>query len=351
MPFVVPSSALDPAYDAAILAAISNQQFDHIYAPVTNTITDSSGTQHSGTFYLSADPIKIDGVRWGMGAKLMQQVADLIGAIFPTPLLRDLQWRQAALKIDPVTIGMLGRPLSDLSLTATMRAYSAAVDRSISNVGGIPKGGAAPSGKPWVLSNAILNHPGKADNFGWFVNTSANNWLGVPLYPADGDPALRMIQTEGFAHGLDQSDYSETPIFAYRWCVVDGVTRDIADIYRDPVLSKLVSHEGPLELVRQPGVPCQACATSAGSTILASKLALNVDTSGTTICPPPADSSLPPNSTSSSGSGSGSSSGGGLISSSFDDILKGVAVGGAIVGAGYVAYLGWRRYKRHGRLF
>lgn len=362
LPF--PPSSTDPTYEAVILDAVARGDYEHYWAPVTSSIpATSSEPAHTGTFYMSADALKIDGFRPGVGAGTMQKVADLIGAIFPTIKLRDLQWLQRTTYVPPVLIWSFTNPLTgqpfttnDMELVSTMRFISSQIDKQAAAAGWVPPKDSAGSailqdvGKPWALSNTLLNHPGKAMNVGWAFPGTTFGGQSWEVSPAT--PGLHEIQGPGWAHGLTQADYSQVMVFAYRWCNVDGQVRDIADIYRDPVLSKLVSHEGPLELVRQPGVPCQACAVAATTPMpLAARLASAVDTSGTTICPPPADSSLPPGSTPSS-SGSRGGSGGGLISTATtSDVLKGLAIGAAAVGAGALAYWGWQRYQKRGRLF
>ena len=321
MTLALPADATDPSYAPAILAAVSAGNYTHAWAPVT-----SSAGGHTGTFMMSQDALMIDGVRWGMGAGLMQQVADILGALLPPVKLRCLQWEQATLKMDPVTVGMLGLPLSALTRTDTMRSYSAAIDKKLAAAGGIPKNTCAPSGKPWVISNELLAATGRGANFGWFVNTTASSWLGVQLYPADNQfLGLRVIQTIGTAHGLDQADYSETAIFVHRNCIVDGQQRDIADVYGDPELSALVSSEGPLRLVRQPGVPIVACATPAAGGPVVTAAA----TPGG-VCKPPAGGP----------GGSGSSSG--------TSVWPWVAAAGAAALAG-AAWYEWRQW--HGRRY
>jgi hypothetical protein len=217
---------------------------------------------------MSADCIKIDGVRWGVGAQIMQKMADMLGALMPTAKLRCLQWQQAKLKLDPITASMVGFPISQISFTANMRKYSAAIDAAIAAAGGLGPNEAAPTGKPWIIANILANPnaQGHGDNFGWFVNVSGNSWKGVAIYPADAEFLnLRVIQQQGTAHDLNQSDYSETPIFVSRDCVVDGQPRDLAEILVDPVLSALVSSEGPLKVIRQPGVPVAACPVGSSS--------------------------------------------------------------------------------------
>lgn len=251
--FTVPADARDPAYDKAILDAIARG--DHVmpFAAVR-----SAANGHTGEFYLSADALKIDGVRWGMGAKLMQQAADLLGCMLPTAKLRDLLYVQRSVTLEPVTYSMVHWPQNDTS-TALMRAVNKEIDARLVKAGS-PGGIIQSINKPWILINRLLDHPGTGCNYGWYVPSSyGSSWLGVPVYPAETDPSLRLVQQPGFAHGLDQSDYSESATLVHRVCRIDGHDADLLEVMQDPAYAALVSHEGPLRLVRQPGVAVYAC--------------------------------------------------------------------------------------------
>lgn len=63
------------------------------------------------------------------------------------------------------------------------------------------------------------------------------------------DTSTKTFIAEGFL-----SHNSQICQLVLRSCTVDGEERDLADIYTDPELSALVSHEGPLPGYRQPGV-------------------------------------------------------------------------------------------------
>jgi hypothetical protein len=262
MPFAVPDDATGATtakYEAAVLdAVLDGSEVAHTWSEVTSDAKGPSGTTHHGVFLMSTDAMKIAGVRWGMGARLMQQVADVIGALLPTIRLRDLLWLQRGVKLNPVTASIVGIPYGS-SKTADMRKYSAMIDDWIAKAGG--SGIVQTTGKPWVLTNALLNHPGMACNFGWHFPGSSYGGLTGEASPAF--PNLRVLQGPGFAHGLDQSDFSEVPVFVHRRVVVDGADRDLIDVLADPELAPLASHEGVIKVpgMRQPGVPV-ACRVS-----------------------------------------------------------------------------------------
>lgn len=290
MSFVVPEDAVTDAaaYDQAILTAVAAGQYEMPFVKVTSTWKG-----HTATFYMTQDALKIDGVRWGMGAKLMQQVADLLGCMLPTPRLRDLLYVQRTVTILPVTYSMIGKTVNDISKTETMRLYSAEIDRRLKAAGFDGTGIVAETGKPWVITNELLSNPGKACNYGWAVPPGTPDpWLGVTTYPAETDPSFHVIQQPGFAHGDNQSDYSEVARLVHRSCIVDGQTRDLVDVLQDPELVGLVSHEGVLKVLRQPGVSVYACPMPAS----AQTAARFYEPVAGEICPappPPADVAPP----------------------------------------------------------
>jgi len=94
---------------------------------------------------------------------------------------------------------------------------------------GIPLG-ALVSGdkKDVVLSNRLITHPGQIAIYGWHRLT------GAPIQP---------LST---VHGAHYADYSHGIRLVSRKVLVDGKLRSIAEILEDPVLSKVLSDEGPI---------------------------------------------------------------------------------------------------------
>ena len=279
-----PTNSQDPSYAPAILAAVTSGDYEMPFAKVTSTYNG-----HTGTFLMSADALKIGGVRYGVGAYLMQQIADGLGCLFPTPKLRDLQWQQRSVNLPPVTIwgylkpptwpvaGERGQSFStnDMTLTATMAFISSKIDDLVSKSG--KTGIVQNTGKAWVITNTILTAPGHGANYGWYYQGTCPS--GQPCSNSPATPGLWMIQgpaTGWLQHNLLQADYAQTINLVHRICWIDGVQRDLAEIYSDPELSGLVSAEGPLKIVRQPGVPLYNCQGNTITTV-----------TGETICSPP----------------------------------------------------------------
>jgi hypothetical protein len=228
-----------PAYADAIVAAVANGGFDHTFVPLT-----VSANGHQATFQVSQDALKVDGVRVNASAFLQQRIADLLGAHLVTPKLFDQMWRTRATTLLPCT-----QPIT--SSVAGMVRHSACVDRELAAAGGAPDGGIVQTvGKTWVLSNRLS--PTVAMNMGWHL---AAPLPGVPFDPAPTLPGEHLIQSPGTHHDPNWIDYSQVCLFVSAECVVDGLTAAFAEVAQSPDLAALVSHEGPLRFLRQPGLP------------------------------------------------------------------------------------------------
>jgi len=107
-------------------------------------------------------------------------------------------------------------------------------------------------GKNWILTNKTAQS-GKAANYSWhFVGSSFG---GQSFEASVSLPGVRVIQGIGTAHDRFHADYSQTCVLAAEACIYQGQDARLSDILQDPVASKLVSVEGPMINIRQPGVP------------------------------------------------------------------------------------------------
>jgi len=233
-----------PDRDAAILAACDSGQLAPAWAPITAQSPDG----HTATFYVLGDALKLNGVRLSTSARVLQQLADKLGAVLMTPRLIDLAFQQAGVQVPPCPLVP-----NDVS-TEGMDAESAKID---AYVGGREGFLIAPIGKNWVLSNVLTKAKrGHAALYGWAVGYDFGPQVaasGVKTYKGTL-PSIMNIQPLATPHSMDYVDYAMLTSLARQDCVVDGQPADLRSVLTDPVLSKLCSHEGPLKLVRQPGV-------------------------------------------------------------------------------------------------
>jgi len=106
-------------------------------------------------------------------------------------------------------------------------------------------------GKHWILTNKIASGA-KAANYGWHFKGST--FGGSKFEATVSLPGVRVIQGIGTAHDRFHTDYSQTCVLASQACVYQGQDRLLSDLLTDPIASKLLSVEGPLQITRQPGV-------------------------------------------------------------------------------------------------
>lgn len=242
-----------PARDDYILQAVQDGKLDFTYAYVT-----TSYNGHTGKFAVFAKPGKIDGIYVGVGARVLQQIADLLSCSLLTPKLQDTMWMQAQTRILPY----LAYDATRMQLTSWMQKATAGVDKLLADAGYVAGNLAMGIGKPWQLSNALLEHPGRAENYGLYVpkgKAPGQNYFGVHAAQTVTPTDAYVLQDPGWAHGLTQDDYSELISLVSRQCEIDGKPADFSQVIQDPELAGLVSHEGPLKITRQPGVPVYAC--------------------------------------------------------------------------------------------
>jgi hypothetical protein len=231
-----------PARDAAILAALGRGELDITWGSVR---VEAGG--HVIMVNVTADAVKLNGVRVDVSAQLNQQIADGSGALLLTAKMADLCWLQRSVAIDPPV-----RPITDS--TAAMVDTSQRIDAALAD-GGYAGGLISGPWKFWLIDNQIPAD--RAMNYGFFViPDSGMGWRGIATEAMVTVPSSqgRAIQGRGTVHNMMHTDYSQLCHMMHRACLADGVTRDLLDVLQDPDLAPLISHEGPLQVLRQPGV-------------------------------------------------------------------------------------------------
>ena len=204
-----------------------------------------------------------DGVRLPGTAAQLQQVADLLNAVLLTPKLVDVLYLEA---------GKGGRRISSVvNVHGVIVANSHildvhdAIEKAISDAGGDEGGIIDSVGKYWVLANLLLHgqHSNVEVTKGVFVNMQAINY-GWPTEVGGNCLGVlklfRIWQNLADSHNYMHFDPSQTIRLVHRSALLtlpsgSIKTVDITDIMKDPVLWPLVSHEGPLQIVRQPNTP------------------------------------------------------------------------------------------------
>ncbi len=199
-------------------------------------------------FQVFQDALKIDGIRVNVSAETAQKIADVLGCSLLTPKLADLIWLQKSIRLSP-------HPRAISSDTSAMIDHSTKIDVDLLNLGN-PRGIICTVGKHWVIDNDLANHTDRAENYGWhFDGTLA----GIPAEHAvsldGGGHPINLIQGRGTRHDMHHVDYSQVCVLVSKQCSVDGVSMEISDLLKNPDLAPLASHQGVMNVLRQPGVP------------------------------------------------------------------------------------------------
>jgi hypothetical protein len=238
-----------PARNAYILGAIDDGSVAPAWRPLTVTFAG-----HTATFFVLGDALKLGGTRLSTSTYNLQQIADKLNASLMTPRLIDWAFLHADIVIPPQTI----YPPDD-SIQA-LETESSKMDSAIlAATGGFGASGGliAPLGKNWCLSNALLSaKAGHAALYGWAMMKGYKAPVGVTPRPGTL-PGILNIQPLATPHDINYTDYAMLTSLVRRDCVLDGRPADVWSLVQSPDLSvaSLVSHEGPLKLIRQPGVP------------------------------------------------------------------------------------------------
>lgn len=189
-----------------------------------------------------ADPIPVM-----VSATSQQLLADHLNCLLPTAKVLDEMFVQADVKISAIT-----HP--DWVTDKTMGLPH----RLVEQVDYLVKAGAAHYGvfsfggwKSWCLSRQLDYHQMRegseaAVNHGLYLT---KGYKGVPM-TRNG---LFAYQVEGGQHGRFEVDYSQCCALMSNKCYIDDVIHDTTEILKSPTLAHLLSYDGPLKEMRQPG--------------------------------------------------------------------------------------------------
>lgn len=225
-------------------------------AEVEWTTIESTHSEYRLYIAVMRDALKVEGVRYPATAIDMQHIADELNCMLPTPKVLDLIWLEAGksgVQFDPVI--NYRYPNKGTVIVALMPAedVSRLVDEKIAEKG--DNGGIIASvGKYWVLTNKLMGGKfGKAQacNYGW--HSSKAPYAAVTR-------GLKVWQSIGSMHNNLHIDPSQVVRLMARDAFLyhpNGKMEpiDLYTVASDPELAPLISHEGALRVLRQPGVP------------------------------------------------------------------------------------------------
>jgi hypothetical protein len=225
-------SAMDPhEREQAILNTIlagNIPAFLRNLVPVQLRGERTGGKPLEATIFVAPDYLAIgsnnDFLRIPMNLDTAKAVVDRLGFILPTRKMVNAIYSQAMYHLEP-------QPLPagpEMRSTLFYERHNEMVNAQAAALG-VPLG-ALVSGdkKDVVLSNRLITHPGQIAIYGWHRPT------GTPIQP---------LST---VHGAHYADYSHGIRLVSRKVLVDGKLRSMSDVLQDPVLSKVLSDEGPI---------------------------------------------------------------------------------------------------------
>lgn len=236
--------------DELLLNEIKAGNCEFKYLPITSTYKN-----HTATFEVFADALKIEGVRINVSAKLQQEIADHMGCLLMTAKIADLRYQQAntILKPHPRYDASGGRLMTTVDW---MIWHSSQIDNDLAKIN-IDYGIIDTVGKHWIIDDT-LSKPKIKDmsiNYGWHYKSGAVSGVPRDLPVSYKEiPGVYMIQSRGYRHSYIHFDYSQVCVLVARDCIVDGVRKDLVEVLKDPELSYLAHHTGPTNVWRQPGV-------------------------------------------------------------------------------------------------
>lgn len=235
-----------PAWEAAAIA-IARQDGLTPWAWSNLILADSQG--NTATLRVMTDVISIgptnDFLRLPLTPGAAQSICNLHGWLMPTPWLVYQMFHQSDLKTRRIALPNLGASLAQYA------NHSQLVSAELTKAGMTgptdPRFRAAGIKKSVVISN--IYQPKKVVIFGWYDPTP-DAWPsnGIP-YP---DSRRQPIQPNSNEHGDFYVDYSHGICPVGAEAVVNGQKMATVDLYQHPVLSALVSKEGPIKVPRYP---------------------------------------------------------------------------------------------------
>lgn len=217
--------------DAAVRQAIEAgdiPDFLRAFCLVRVVERDSRGVEHAVAYEVAPDYLAIgsddDFCRMPMTPTIAFEIAERFGCVLPTRRMVDQIYRASALKLAP-------RPLVDeRDALTTFVQHNAIVEEQRA---GAPLGPLVGGQQKDIVQSILLRlHPDRVAIYGW--------------HRLDG----AAIQPLTIVHRISYMDYSHGVRLVKRTVTVDGRVMDIAAVLRDPVLSSLLSDEGPLDAAR-----------------------------------------------------------------------------------------------------
>jgi hypothetical protein len=200
--------------------------------PVALSYHAPNGKTVTATVFVMPEYLAIgsdkDFLRIPMNLYTAAAVATRMGFILPTRKIVNAIYEQSAFHFAPEP--MQAGP--QMRSTAYYQTHNQKIEEQSRTLGVTQ--GALVSGhkKDVVMTNLLFNNPGRIAIYGW------HRLNGTPIQP---------LST---VHGACYADYSHGIRLVSETVMVDGQSKSAYDVLRDPVLSRVLSDEGPMPNLR-----------------------------------------------------------------------------------------------------
>jgi len=200
--------------------------------PVTLQAELNTGKMVSVTVCVSPDYLAVgsneDFVRVPLGLRAAVDVSEQLGFMLPTTKIVDAIYAQAGIRVQPQPM----EPGSDMRSTPYFVRHDRLIRNQTAEKGAILGRLVAGQKKDIVITNRLLDHPGRVAIYGWHRNN------GTPIQP---------LST---VHGENYADYSHGVRLVSNIAYVNGKEHPLRDILQDAQLATAVSYEGPIRNLR-----------------------------------------------------------------------------------------------------
>jgi hypothetical protein len=193
--------------------------------------TRRNGRTIAATVFVMPDYLAIgsddDYLRIPMNLETASDIASQFGFVLPTRPIVNAIYAQAAHRLvpEPLTAG------PQMSSTDYYVRHNDMIERQARAQSAAPGDLVSGHMKDVVLTNLLARTPGRIAIYGW--------------HRPDGSP----IQPLSTVHGTCYEDYSHGIRLVSEIALVGGVTARVQDVLQDPVLSSVLSDEGPIRAV------------------------------------------------------------------------------------------------------
>lgn len=195
--------------------------------PIRVDTTDAAGAKHVATYFVMPDYLAVgtddDFFRVPITPATATTLADQFNASLITAKVSDDVFSAAQVRLDP-------KPLTkDRDAVAAFWQHHQIIEEQLR---GKPRGLLiAGTKKDVVLTNRLKEKPHKVAIYGWH------------------SPDSRPIQSLYVGHVDWYVDYSHGVRLMSQQIIVDGQSRRVSDVLKDPLLSPMLSNEGPIDAI------------------------------------------------------------------------------------------------------